>query len=52
MEEKLITLENLSTFLDNLINDSSISNKTTWSSQKISEALASLEERITTLENG
>ena len=51
MEDKLITLENLDVFLDNVIVDSSVASKRTWSSQKISEALASLEERIAALEN-
>lgn len=36
MKDKLITLENLDAFLDNVIVDSSVASKRTWSSQKIS----------------
>lgn len=32
MEDKLITLENLDAFLDNVIVDSSVASKRTWSS--------------------
>ncbi len=34
-EDKLITLENLSTFHNNVINDQSISDKSSWSSSKL-----------------
>ena len=51
MEDKLITLENLDAFLDNVIVDSSVASKRTWSSQKISGLLDALEARISALEN-
>ena len=40
MEDKLITLENLDAFLDNVIVDSSVASKRTWSSQKLSTLVA------------
>lgn len=40
MEDKLITLENLDVFLDNVIVDSSVATKSTWSSQKLSTLVA------------
>lgn len=40
MEDKLITLENLDAFLDNVIDDSSVTSKSTWSSQKLSTLIA------------
>ena len=50
MEDKLITLENLDVFLDNVIDDSSVASKRTWSSQKISDLLDALEARVAALE--
>lgn len=40
MEDKLITLENLDAFLDNVIVDSSVASKRTWSSEKLSTLVA------------
>lgn len=50
MEDKLITLQNLDTFLDNAIVDTTVATKSTWSSQKISDMIAALEARVAALE--
>lgn len=47
MEDKLITLENLDAFLDNVIVDSSVATKSTWSSQLINNELADKQDVLT-----
>lgn len=42
LNDKLINYEDISTFHSNLINDSSVSVKSTWSSDKINSELSSL----------
>jgi hypothetical protein len=49
--DKLIDYRGLATFQTNLLNDNDTSEKSTWSSQKISDMLAALEARIAALEN-
>lgn len=55
LNDKLINYEDISTFHSNLLNDSSVSAKSTWSSEKIDASimtvLSSLESRIYALEH-
>lgn len=39
LNDKLINYEDISTFHSNLLNDSSVSNKATWSSEKIASEI-------------
>ena len=50
MDTKLITLENLGTFLNNLVLDASVSGQSTWSSEKISEELADISTALSDLD--
>lgn len=47
LNDKLITYGNLSTFHDNLINDSVTSGNSTWSSSKLNAEIAALEGNTT-----
>lgn len=46
LNDKLINYEDISTFHSNLINDSSVSEKATWSSSKVSSEFSRLDASL------